>query len=93
MGVMRGLAMPIIIPSGKNQNALLVQGAELECDLMEDDNMTSFVSAWVSKAASAQGSCATIGAQLLGSFRGWPHRTGHMLKFAVHIPIYFLHIN
>ena len=43
-----------------------MQGSELECELLAEDNLNTFVAAWVQKAASAQGSCATIGAQWLG---------------------------
>ena len=40
------------------------RGSEMECELMEGDDLDAFVSQWIRKAAAAQGQAASVSAQL-----------------------------
>ena len=40
------------------------RGSEMECELMQEDDLPSFVSQWIRKAAAAQGQAASVSAQL-----------------------------
>ena len=67
------------------------QGSELECELLEEDNLSTFVAAWIQKAASAQGSCATIGAQWLGFL--WCAFLYLYYKWVCSLYIYIIYLN
>lgn len=40
------------------------RGSDMECELMQEDDLQSFVSQWIRKAAAAQGQAASVSAQL-----------------------------
>ena len=40
------------------------RGSEMECELMQEDDLPSVVSQWIRKAAAAQGQAASVSAQL-----------------------------
>lgn len=60
------LFLPTLLAKLLPLESLCLQGSALECEILMEDNLPSFVGAWVAKAADSEGQAATISAQCFG---------------------------